>query len=589
MPIRPLRVWPVILLLLLLWGLRIGGGLADEMSFGVMLARFMGPLGLSGLIVLWWILLSRALVREKLIGTVVLTAIAGVTTILADKTIMGFGTMIFAIPWGISAFAVAAICLRSHYPARTMVALLAALIGFGYWDLIRTDEIRGDFQTVQRWRWEPTPEDQFMETLASRPSSSAAATTSADQPLAEPDWPAFRGHDRRGEQSGIVLEEDWDAARPTEIWRIPVGPGWSSFSVAGERLFTQQQRGEYEAIVCYSAVDGSELWAHQDESRFWEVVGGAGPRGTPTIAEGRLYALGANGLLTRLDPVTGNVDWQRDISGDADRDPPTWGFSSSPLVTHGVVIVHAGGEEDKGILAYDQSTGDLRWSAPAGNHSYSSPQLSTVDERQCVLMLSNAGVAFVDPEDGRTLGSHVWEMDGYRVVQPLVLEDSSVLIGTPMGNGTQRAAVRWNGENFETEDIWTSNRMNPYFNDYVAHEGFLYGFDNNIFACIDLENGERKWKRGRYGNGQVLLLPSGDQLLVISERGELVLLRATPERWTELARHSVLEGRTWNHPVLIGNRLYVRNAEEAACFELKVKPSSESQAAELWPRATQHR
>ena len=251
-----------------------------------------------------------------------------------------------------------------------------------------------------------------------------------------------------------------------------------------------------------------------------------------------------------------------------DRDPPTWGFSSSPLVTDGVVIVYAGGSGDKGVLAYDTETGELRWSVAAGDHSYSSPQLTEVCGQPRVLTLTNNELTIVDPADGRLVGEHVWEYEGYRVVQPLVLGPSSVLMGTAMGGGTRRLDLTAEGEEITAVERWTSRRINPYFNDYVAHKGYLYGFDNNIFACVDLENGERQWKKGRYGNGQVLLLPEADQLLVMSEDGELVLLRATPERHAELARHRVLTGRSWNHPVVVGSRVYVRNAEEAACFEL---------------------
>ncbi len=237
-------------------------------------------------------------------------------------------------------------------------------------------------------------------------------------------------------------------------------------------------------------------------------------------------------------------------------------------------MVHAGGSQDKGLLAYDVQTGDLRWSAPAGDHSYSSPQLSVLDGRECVLMLTNGGLTLVDPADGSLLGEHDWPFNGYRVVQPLVVGDWSVLLGSPMGTGTQRIEVRWDGTQFVCEESWLSRDMNPYFNDYVAHDGYLYGFDNNIFACVDLSTGTRKWKRGRYGNGQVLLLPSGGQLRVTSEQGEVVLLRASPEKLTEIASYKVLEGRTWNHPVLVGNRLYVRNGEEAACFEVPRKIQS---------------
>jgi outer membrane protein assembly factor BamB len=536
-----------------------------------MMSRFMGPLVCAGLIVLWWLLLSRASLKEKALGLIGLVTIVIVTTLLADKSIRGIGTMIFAVPWGISGFAVALICLaRAKSTRRTWLALLAALVCFGFWDLVRADDwFAGSFRTVWSWRWEPTAEDRLLQSIASR--SRAENPASADvalRPLAEPEWPGFRGPHRRGVQPGIVLGEDWDVEPPREVWRVAVGPGWSSFSVAGNRLFTQEQRGEYEVVVCYDADSGAEIWVHQDKSRFWEAIGGAGPRATPTLSDGSLFALGATGILHRLDPLTGDQVWQRDINIDAGREPPTWGYASSPLITDSVVIVYAGGPKDKGVLAYDVDTGEPRWSSPAGDQSYSSPQLSELCGISSILMLTNEGLTFVDSADGTLLGKHDWEFQGYRVVQPLVVADSSVLLGTAMGTGTQRIEVSLDGRNFATREGWISRRMNPYYNDYVAHNGYLYGFDNNIFACVDLTTGERKWKKGRYGNGQVLLLPDRDQLLVISEDGELVLLRATPEKLIELARHRVFTGRTWNHPVLVGNRVYVRNGEEAACFEV---------------------
>lgn len=571
--LRALRIWPAASLLVCLWALRIIPGLQPEMSMPIMMARFMGPLACAGLIVLWWLFLSRASLKEKLLGLIGLVAIVTATWFLSDKSIRGFGIMIHAIPWGISGFAVALVCLagvRSF--ARTGLALLLALVAFGFWDLVRTDAIWGNFRTSRSWRWESTAEELFVEKLAARtPGETLVGTAIAEQPLAEPEWPAFRGPDRNGVQPGIVLSEDWQARPLQEIWRIQVGPGWSSFSVAGDRLFTQEQRGEIEVVVCYDANSGAELWVHQDNSRFWEVVGGAGPRATPSLSEGNLFALGAAGLLNRLDPVTGEQVWQRDINKDAGRAPPQWVYASSPLITNGVVIVHAGGPDEKGLLAYDVETGDLRWNSPAGDDSYSSPQLAEVGGRSAVLMLTNKGLTFVDAADGSLLGKHDWEFQGYRVVQPLVVDGSSVLLGSAMGTGTQRIDVSLVGEQFVAQESWLTRDMSPYYNDYVAHGGYLYGFDNNIFACVDLATGERKWKKGRYGHGQVLLLPDQDQLLVISEDGELVLLRATPEKLIELARHQVLDGRTWNHPVLVGNRLYVRNGEEAACLEVPVE------------------
>ncbi|MCO6456327.1 MAG: PQQ-binding-like beta-propeller repeat protein [Pirellulaceae bacterium] len=568
---RPLRVWPAVLCVALLWGLQLVPRLAEEMTMPVMMVGFMGPLASALLIVLWWLLLSRARLLERLVGLTGLIAVAAVTTVLSDKSIQTFGMMIYGLPWGFTGFALALIALgRWQSFGRTWLALLAALVGFGFWDLVRTDEIRGDFQTTRNWRWVPTAEDQFLQGLAEVPQSGEAppATQTDAQPLAAAEWPGFRGPNRDGVVPGLVLTEDWKAQPPREIWRIQVGPGWSSFAVAGNRLFTQEQRGEDEVVVCYDAESGATVWVHQDSSRFWEAIGGAGPRATPTIADGMLFTLGANGLLNRLDPLTGQRIWQRDLTKDASRQPPTWGFSSSPLVTGGLVIVHVGGAEGQGVLAYDVESGRPRWAAPAGDHTYSSPHLAEVAGIPSVLLLDNHGLLLLDPADGTLQGQHAWKFEGYRVVQPLVLDGSSVLLGTAMGTGTRRVEVRADGERLQIETAWTSRYMNPYYNDYVAHEGYLYGFDNNIFACIDLATGARQWKGGRYGNGQVLLLPDQDQLLVLSEDGELVLLRATPQQHTELARHGVLEGRTWNHHVLVGNRLYVRNSEQAACFEL---------------------
>lgn len=568
--VLPLRIWPAVLLVLMIWCLRYCGVFVEEPSVPLMMTQFMGPGAIALLVLVWWVFFSRALLWEKLVGAIALMLIAVMCTMFAHKTVQGMGTMIYGIPWGMTAFCLGAIFFRSYSPARLVVALLAATVGFGYWSLVRTDSITGDFQTVQRWRWQPTPEDSFLETLTTRTPDSELTTSDLDMELiAEPEWPEFRGPNRDGVLPGLSIEENWKQHPPKEIWRNKIGPGWSSFAVAGNRLFTQEQRGDNEAVVCYNAKNGNEAWVHQDESRFWETIGGAGPRGTPTIANGKLFALGANGILSRLDPQTGEVVWQRKLREDAGREPPMWGFSSSPLVIQGLVIVHAGGEGNKGVFAYDEETGELRWSTPSGDHSYSSPQLSVVDGKKCILMLTNAGLEFIEPDDGASIGEYPWPYEGgYRVIQPLVLNDSRILLGTPMGPGTKCISATWDGSKFATEEVWATKRMNPYFNDFIEHEGFLYGFNNAIFACIDVSDGTRKWKGGRYGHGQLLFLPDSKQLLVITEDGDLVLVSATPDKHTELAKFKVFDARTWNHPVIVGNRLYVRNAQECACFEL---------------------
>jgi outer membrane protein assembly factor BamB len=238
-----------------------------------------------------------------------------------------------------------------------------------------------------------------------------------------------------------------------------------------------------------------------------------------------------------------------------------WGFSSSPLLTGDLVIVAAGGQ----LLAYDRARGDPRWSGRAGG-GYSSPQLATIDGVEQVVVMSGAGATSVAPADGRVLWEHPWK--GSPIVQPAVTADGSVLVAASAVSGTRRLAVEQKPSGWTVAERWTTMGLKPYFNDFVVHRGHAYGFDARILACVDLADGARKWKGGRYGSGQLVLLPEQDLLLVLSEEGEVALVSATPVGFTELARFKAIEGKTWNHPVVVGNVLLVRNGEEMAAFRL---------------------
>lgn len=558
-----LRLWPAFVLLGALWGLKYLPLLFAEPPLPVFMLAFIGPAACVLLIIVWWVAASRASRREKLFGVGGLVAIFLLTMLLVHPTMRGFPVISTLLPWWTTAFVLGLAAARwlTRLP-RTALALLASMAALGFWTLVRMDGVWGDFKAERAWRWEKTAEERF---LAERASGGGGAAVVEE--VAEAEWPGFRGPRRDAVVPGLALAEDWTARPPRELWRIKVGPGWSSFAVAGRRLFTQEQRGEHEAVVAYDAETGAELWAHEYRSRFFEALGGAGPRATPSLAGGMLFTLGAEGLLHRLDPATGEVVWQADLRRDAGREPPTWGFSSSPLVVDGVVIVHAGGEADRGVLAYDAGDGRLRWGAPAGGHSYSSPQLSHVAGRRSVAQVSDAGLALLDPADGSIAWQHDWQHQSYRVLQPLVVGESTLLLSTDF-SGTRRLDLRREGDGLVADERWTSLAMKSGYNDYAAHEGYLYGFDPNILACIDLETGERRWKGGRYGNGQLLVLPDADQLLVLAEKGDVVLLRTNPERLEELTRAKVLDAKTWNHPVLVGDRLYVRNAEEAVALAM---------------------
>jgi outer membrane protein assembly factor BamB len=326
-----------------------------------------------------------------------------------------------------------------------------------------------------------------------------------------------------------------------------------------------------EVVVCVDAESGDELWVHEDAGRFEENMGGIGPRATPTFANGNIYALGASGVLNCLDASTGNKHWSRSLVEDSGATLPMWGYSSSPLVTKGLVITFAGGTEGRGLLAYDADTGEPSWHVATGQQTYSSPQLAALNGTEQVLFLSDTSLTSVDPSSGAILWNYSREEGTVPpTIQPQVVDDSEVFVSFDPDSGITALHVTRDAQGWQVKKKWSSRSLKPFFNDFVRSGDSLFGFDGNIFCCVDLESGRRRWKGGRYGNGQVLLIADQALLLVISESGELVLLEADANEHSELAKFQAIEGKTWNHPVVVRSRLYLRNAEEMACYELRL-------------------
>jgi outer membrane protein assembly factor BamB len=599
---KPLRLWPgvVIAVLLLLVSVGLPIVVPDTRIFGLL-----GGL-VGGLVVgLWWVFFSRAAWSERL-GAIVLTIVAlfGTSRVVHASIATGMMGMLFfmyAIPvlgLALVAWAVATRSLADGLRRASMVATI--LLACGVFTLLRTSGVAGNGGSDFAWRWTQSPEERLLSQAkierVAVPTAPAAAETSkkplvpqADKeraaqqsavhtgvepatlpstpaaPKQEADWPGFRGPDRDGIVRGVQIETDWSRFPPVQLWRRPIGPGWSSLAVSGDLLFTQEQRGDDEIVACYKVTTGEPVWRHRDAVRFWESNGGAGPRATPTLSNGRVYTFGATGILNALDENDGAVVWSRNVASDSDTKVPIWGFVSSPLVVNDVVIVAASGK----LVGYEIATGKPRWIGPVRGDSYSSPHRVTIDGVAQVLLLSAPGATSVAPEGGTVLWEHAWP--GVTIVQPAQIEDGALLISTATasgGIGMRRIAVAHGTSGWTADERWTSAGLKPYFNDLVIHKGHAFGFDGSILACIDLSDGKRTWKGGRYGYGQLLLLPDQDVLLVLSEEGELALVGATPDQFTELARFPGLEGKTWNHPVMVGDVLLVRNGQEMAAFRL---------------------
>ncbi len=608
-PLKPLRLWPgvvaVALQLLVRFALPVVW--PDALAYSVL-----GGVAGGLLVVLWWTFFSRAPWIDRL-GAILLMIVAMAATkrFLLHPSIatgaMGFLFFIYSIPFvSLALVAGAVISRRFSEGFRRATIAAAILLACGAWALVRTNGFTAELASDFAWRWAPTAEDRLVasDKPTAIPVSAVAAKTPEPAPAApvpaapvpvtakapvEPavvvaktsaipgaDWPGFRGPHRNDivSNSGVQIETDWSASPPVEMWRRPIGPGWSSFSVHGDLLYTQEQRGSDEVVACYRVTTGEPVWKHSDAARFWESNAGPGPRATPTLSNGRVYTFGATGIVNALDARSGAVVWSRNGGSDTGTKIPEWGFASSPLVVGDAVIVATAGK----LVAYNIATGEPRWFGPDGGVSYSSPLLMTIDGIEQILLLGDTGATSVAVADGTPLWKYEWK--GYPIVQPaLVAEgdvnagDGGILIAVSDSSGTRRLAVAHGANGWTVEERWTSAALKPYFNDFVVHHGHAFGFDGGILACIDLKDGKRSWKGGRYGHGQLLLLTGDaneqhDVLLVLSEEGELALVAAAPGQFTELARFQAIEGKTWNHPVLAGDVLLVRNGQEMAAFRL---------------------
>jgi outer membrane protein assembly factor BamB len=520
-------------------------------------------------IILWWLFLSRAPWYERIVALILIVLAVIVTKRIVHVSIatgsMGFLLFVLAIPVMSLALVASAVVSRRLAAGRRRAVMVAAIVlACGVFTLIRTGGASGDFKNDFHWRWSATPEDRLLAQGDEPVAPPAPVAHSTDK--TEADWPGFRGPQRDGAVRGVQIKTDWLASPPVEMWRRPIGPGWSSFAVSFGRVYTQEQRGKDEIVACYDVTTGKPVWRHRDAVRFYESVGGPGPRATPTLSKGRVYALGATGIMNVLDESTGAVVWSRNAVSDTGAKIPGWGISGSPLVVGDLVIIAASGN----LVAYDLANGNPRWFGPRGGNSYSSPQLLTIDGVEQILLMSSTGVTSVALADGKVLWNHEWPSDT-RILQPAAAADGELMIsvGDGMGgSGMRRIAVKQGQSGWTTEERWTSEDLISNFNDFVIHKGHAFGFDYGTVACIDLKDGKRKWKGARYGYGQLVLLTDQDVLLVLAEKGELALVKADPNQFTELARFAAIEGKTWNHPVLAGDVLLVRNDHEMAAFRL---------------------
>lgn len=403
------------------------------------------------------------------------------------------------------------------------------------------------------------------------------ATTTAD------DYPQFLGPGRQAAVEHVELDPDWTAHPPRQLWRQPIGAGWSSFAVVNGFAVTMEQRGKQEQVTCYKVTSGEHHWTVAWEARFF--LTGVGPRSTPTIVDGKVYALGAWGHLVCIDGNSGQVIWQRELLADLGMDwyrehkLVPFGRCGSPLVVDAMVIVPGGGsgERRRSLLAYDAATGAPRWRGGEQQISYSSPALAAMLGGRQALIVNEDTVSGHALDSGVELWSYPWpgnSDNNANVSQPVPLPQDRILLSKGYGQGAaviQLVRPEPSGP-IQAQTVWRNKKaLRTKFTNVVVWQGHAYGLSDGVLECVELETGESRWKSGNYGHGQILRVR--DLLLVLNERGELILVRLdsrTPGM--ALGRLQVLTGKSWNNPALYGRYLLVRNATEAACYELATLP-----------------
>ncbi len=526
------------------------------------------PLSVVAIVTFCVLVIVAARFYEPVVGYVPDGAAGDVVLQLMDRANVNIVTYVFsfiAIVTPLIWFA-----CKSQYPLPIRVMPLVLLNTV----LIATPvlcEIRasGELWPTFRPRWWPRIE-----------SVSATAARDVDLVTTTPnDYPQFLGPRRNATISGVSLVKDWNTASPKQLWKQPIGTGWSAFAVVNGFAVTMEQRGDDELVTCYEVETGKLRWSHATTARHDSAMGGLGPRSTPTIHEGKVYTLGATGRLHCLNGRDGAVIWSKDLlaefgiaSPSDDQNEIPWGRASSPLIVDDLVVVPAGGpapDRSVSLVAYNKDSGEKVWEGGSTQISYSSPIETTIAGVRQVVSVNEKNVTGHDPKTGEILWEFEWpgsSSAGANVSQPAPIATNRLLLSKGYAQGA--ALIEFDAEGNPSQVWHKKTVLKTKFTNVVVRDGYIYGLSDGVLECVEAESGRKQWKNGRYGQGQIMLL--GDTILIQAESGEVALVAASPQGHNEYCRFQAISGTTWNNPTLSGRHLLVRNGQEAACFEVNV-------------------
>ncbi|MEM9409570.1 MAG: PQQ-binding-like beta-propeller repeat protein [Planctomycetota bacterium] len=431
---------------------------------------------------------------------------------------------------------------------------------------IRLDGLYGNGYPRLAWRWTTKPSGQMFDY-----ENNSAIKVDSD---ASSSWPGFRGRNC----SGIFAEAElrnWNQFPPKLIWSRSVGSGWSSFAIAGNVCITHEQRKNHEVLSCYELSSGRPVWVNRQEAHFDEISSGEGPRATPSIKGKFVYSFGATGILSCVKIESGKTQWSRNVLEENQLENRIFGMTGSPLVVDDKVLVVAGGSRCS-VIAYNRFTGLPVWSSGNEMASYASLQSETICGTDAVLSFNGEGLSCYQLVDGTPMFHIPWisnPEERNNVCQPIVLTNSEsstrIFISSGYGKGCAVYEISSSNEELSVSKLWSNNNLKSKFSSAVYHDKYVYGLDNGILTCVHTETGQRSWKRGRYGHGQIIRI--GKSIVIQSEGGDIAKVDCSPQEWIEEAKVEGLSSKTWNHPAFDGKHLIIRNDRQAICFELGSK------------------
>ena len=457
-------------------------------------------------------------------------------------------------------FASVAILLYAVVYLILVLAVMWKFFGLQY-------EFRGGMFPHFTWR-KTLPDYEALEASRAGQKTTAAQTNLAGGSVY---WNGFRGPVRDGIYAEQNIITTWPQAGAPLLWKQPVGGGYASFAIAQGRAFTIEQRRDQEVVAAYDLSTGRELWTNSWSAEFQEPLGGDGPRATPAWDDGKVYALGALGELRCLEADSGKVLWGTNVLDENRAPVPTYGVSASPLIHEDKLIIAAGGPRKHSVVAYTKSNGKKLWGSLDDGAAYSSPMIVDLAGERHLLVVTRTRAVGLNISDGALLWQFPWVvLQGNRnIAQPVVVGTNRVFLSAGYGTGCVLIEVTRSGTRFVPREVWRNKNLKNKFTSSVFVNGALFGLDEDILTCLDVSTGERAWKEGRYGYGQVIA--AGSQLIVLCGNGDIAVVKANPKSHEELARFPAIQGKTWNLPAVSDGFLLIRNNSEMACFDLRTK------------------